>query len=313
MTGSNQSPALLIALTGGIASGKTAVAELFAKLGVPVLDTDQIARDVVAPGMPALGQLVAEFGAEILDAHGKLDRARMRERVFSDPAQRRKLESITHPAIRAELARRSAAAGGDYQVHVIPLLVETGRADAYDRVLVVDCPEAAQIERLLARDGTSREQAEEILAAQVSREERLDAAHDVIENTGTLADLRALRADAAPELRAARAAICMIVWREKLAAFAIHFLVTLLLSASAAALVFLIWFPDPFQEMLGGTRLFKVMVVCDLGLGPLTSFIVYSSRSHAGHCCSTTRLSASCSWRRSSTGSTPWRRSGPST
>lgn len=184
----NASP-LLIALTGGIASGKTAVAELFAKLGVPVLDTDQIARDVVAPRMPALGQLVAEFGAEILDAHGKLDRARMRERVFSDPEQRRKLEAITHPAIREELARRSAAAGGDYQIHVIPLLVETGRAVAYDRVLVVDCPQAAQIERLVARDGTSREQAEEILAAQVSREERLNAAHDVIENTGTLADL----------------------------------------------------------------------------------------------------------------------------
>jgi dephospho-CoA kinase len=95
-----------------------------------------------------------------------------------------------HPAIREELARRSAAAGGDYQIHVIPLLVETGRPDAYDRVLVVDCPESAQIERLVARDGTSREQAEKILAAQASRADRLDAAHDVIENTGTLADLR---------------------------------------------------------------------------------------------------------------------------
>jgi dephospho-CoA kinase len=180
---------LLIALTGGIASGKTAVAELFARLGVPVLDTDQIARDVVAPGTPALGQLVAEFGAQILDANGRLDRARMRERVFSDPAQRRKLEAITHPAIREELARRSAAAGGGYQVHVIPLLVESGRAEAYDRVLVVDCPEGEQTARLMARDGASRQQAEEILAAQVSREERLNAAHDVIENTGTLADL----------------------------------------------------------------------------------------------------------------------------
>ena len=189
MSGANNDPPLLIALTGGIASGKTAVAELFAKLGVPVLDTDQIARDVVAPGMPALGQLVAEFGAEILDAHGRLDRARMRERVFGDPAQRRKLEAITHPAIREELARRSAAAGGDYQVHVIPLLVESGRTDAYDRVLVVDCPEEAQMARLMARDGTSRQQAEEILGAQASREERLNAAHDVIENTGTLADL----------------------------------------------------------------------------------------------------------------------------
>jgi dephospho-CoA kinase len=190
MSESNGRRPLLIALTGGIASGKTAVAELFAKLDVPVLDTDQIARDVVAPGTPALGQLVAEFGPEILDARGRLDRARMRERVFSDPQQRRKLEAITHPAIRAELARRSAAAGGDYQIHVIPLLVETGRAEAYDRVLVVDCPEEAQIARLMARDGTSREQAAEILSAQVRREERLDAAHDVIENTGTLADLQ---------------------------------------------------------------------------------------------------------------------------
>jgi dephospho-CoA kinase len=189
MSGANNDPPLLIALTGGIASGKTAVAELFAKLGVPVLDTDQIARDVVAPGMPALGQLVAEFGVEILDAQGRLDRARMRERVFGDPAQRRKLEAITHPAIREELARRSAAAGGDYQVHVIPLLVESGRTDAYDRVLVVDCPEEAQMARLMARDSTSRQQAEEILGAQASREERLNAAHDVIENTGTLADL----------------------------------------------------------------------------------------------------------------------------
>src|ERR671911_2284408 len=153
----NDSP-LLIALTGGIASGKTAVAELFAKLRVPVLDTDQIARDVVAPGAPALGQLVAEFGADILAADGSLDRARMRERVFGDPQQRRKLEAITHPAIRAELARRSAAAGGDYQIHVIPLLVETQRASAYDRVLVVDCPEGPQIARLMARDGASREQ-----------------------------------------------------------------------------------------------------------------------------------------------------------
>lgn len=189
MTESN-SPALLIALTGGIASGKSAVAELFAQLGVPVLDTDQIARDIVAPGMPALGELVAAFGAEILDADGRLDRTRMRERVFRDPEERRKLERITHPAIRAELARRSAAAGGDYQIHVIPLLVESGRAEFYDRVLVVDCPESAQIARLMARDGTSREQAEEILRAQVSREERLNAAHDVIENTGTLEDLQ---------------------------------------------------------------------------------------------------------------------------
>lgn len=180
---------LLIALTGGIASGKSAVAEMFARLGVPVLDTDQIARDVVEPGTPALARLVAEFGSDILDADGRLDRARMRERVFGDPAQRKRLEAITHPAIREELAARSAQAGGLYQIHVIPLLIEGGRRHEYDRVLVVDTGEEDQIKRLLARDGSSLEQARQILAAQVSRDERLDAADDVIVNTGTLEDL----------------------------------------------------------------------------------------------------------------------------
>jgi dephospho-CoA kinase len=181
---------LLIGLTGGIASGKSAVAELFAKLGVPVFDTDQIARDVVEPGTAALAKLVAAFGAEILDPSGRLDRGRMRERVFADPAQRHLLESITHPAIREELARRSAAADGSYQVHVIPLLIESGRTDAYDRVLVVDCPREQQIERLLARDGADLQLANRILAAQATREERIAAADDLIVNTGTLADLQ---------------------------------------------------------------------------------------------------------------------------
>jgi dephospho-CoA kinase len=186
----SSSAALLIALTGGIATGKTAVAEMFAQHGVPVLDTDQIARDVVEPGMPALGQLVETFGPGILDAAGRLDRARMRERVFADPAQRQLLESITHPAIRDELARRAAAVDGVYQVHVIPLLVEGGRTDAYDRVLVVDCPQEQQISRLLTRDGMNLELARRILAAQASREARLSAADDVIVNTGTLEELR---------------------------------------------------------------------------------------------------------------------------
>lgn len=183
---------LLIGLTGGIASGKTAVARLFERLGVPVLDTDQIARDVVEPGTPGLARLVEVFGTQILDAAGRLDRRRLRQRVFADPGQRRQLEAITHPAIREELARRSAAAGGQYQIHVIPLLVETGRANAYDRVLVVDCPEEEQIRRLTARDNTDIEQAKRILAAQATREQRLSAAHDVIENKGTLADLEKL-------------------------------------------------------------------------------------------------------------------------
>lgn len=181
---------LLIALTGGIASGKSVVAELFAKLGVPVFDTDQIARDVVEPGSPVLAQLIDAFGADILDGAGRLDRPRMRQRVFADPAQRARLESITHPAIRAELQRRSAAADGSYQIHVIPLLVESGRAEAYERVLVVDCPQEQQLARLLVRDGTDLALANRILAAQASREQRLAAADDVIVNTGTLADLQ---------------------------------------------------------------------------------------------------------------------------
>lgn len=181
---------LLIALTGGIASGKSAVADMFARLGVPVLDTDQIARDVVEPGTPTLAKLVAEFGSDILDANGCLDRARMRARVFSDPTQRKRLEAITHPAIREELAARSTRANGPYQIHVIPLLIEGGRRHEYDRVLVVDTDEEVQIERLMARDGSSLEQARQILAAQVSRDERLDAADDVLSNTGTLEDLQ---------------------------------------------------------------------------------------------------------------------------
>ncbi|WP_129640888.1 dephospho-CoA kinase [Peristeroidobacter agariperforans] len=180
---------LLIALTGGIASGKSAVAEIFAQLGAPVLDTDQIARDVVEPGTPTLAKLVAEFGSEILDANGRLDRSRMRTRVFADPAQRKRLEAITHPAIREELAARAQRAQGPYQIHVIPLLIESGRAELYDRVLLVDTSEEAQLKRLLARDGSSEEQARQILAAQASREDRLDAADDVIVNTGTLQDL----------------------------------------------------------------------------------------------------------------------------
>lgn len=193
MTSESQAAAphpLLVALTGGIASGKTAVAELFAALGVPVIDTDQIARDVVEPGTPTLARLIEAFGADVLDASGRLDRAAMRQRVFADPEQRKRLEAITHPAIREELSRRSAQAGGLYQIHVIPLLVETGRTTSYDRVLVVDCPEEVQLQRLMARDGTSEADARRILAAQASREQRLEVADDVIENTGTLDDLR---------------------------------------------------------------------------------------------------------------------------
>lgn len=178
-----------VALTGGIASGKSTVAGLFAARGVPVIDTDLIARQVVEPGEPALAAVIAAFGRGVLGADGRLDRPRMRERVFGDPAARRRLEAILHPAIRAELERQSRAAGGPYQLLVIPLLVESGRRDHVDRVLVVDVPEATQIARLIRRDGASRGQAQAALRAQATREARLAFADDVIENTADLAAL----------------------------------------------------------------------------------------------------------------------------
>ena len=182
-------PPLRVALTGGIASGKTTVADLFAARGVPVIDTDVIARDVVQPGTPALAAVVEAFGIEVLGADGRLDRRRMRERIFSDAGARRRLEGILHPAIRAEMARRSRAAGGPYQVLVIPLLAEGGRRDYVDRVLLVDVPEELQVERLMLRDGVSREQATASLGAQAGRAARLAIADDVIVNTGRADDL----------------------------------------------------------------------------------------------------------------------------
>ena len=180
-----------VALTGGIASGKTTVANLFADRGVPVIDTDVIARQVVEPGEPALAAVVGAFGTQVLGEDGRLDRRRMREHVFADAAARRRLEAILHPAIRAEMERQSRAAGGPYQVLVIPLLVESGRRDHVDRVLVVDVPEATQVERLMRRDASTREQAEAALRAQATRDARLAFADDVIENTGDLAALEA--------------------------------------------------------------------------------------------------------------------------
>lgn len=179
-----------VALTGGIASGKTTVADLFAELGVPVIDTDVIAREVVEPGQPALAEVVEAFGPGILEAGGRLDRPRLRERIFTDPDARRRLEAILHPAIRAEMERQSSAAGGPYQVLVIPLLTEGRRRDHVDRVLLVDVPEEQQIQRLMCRDGVSHEQAQASLDAQATRAERLGMADDVVRNTARPDDLR---------------------------------------------------------------------------------------------------------------------------
>jgi dephospho-CoA kinase len=180
---------LRIALTGGVASGKSTVARLFTALGARLIDTDQIARDIVVPPSPVLDQVVARFGRGVLAADGTLDRAALRRIVFADEAARRDLEAIMHPAIRAETARQCAAAGGPYQLIAIPLLVETGTAGQYDRVLLVDATPGTQHRRLMLRDGMTPEAAERMIAAQASREARRAIAHDIIDNDGEVAAL----------------------------------------------------------------------------------------------------------------------------
>jgi len=182
---------LRIGLTGGIASGKSAVAGAFERLGVPTIDTDRLAREVVEPGQPAFDAVVAAFGPEVVGADGRLDRRALRARVFADAAVRHRLEAIMHPAIRAATAAAVATVSAPYVVIAIPLLVETGQRAAFDRVLVVDCPPDVQLARLRERDAESAAGAAAILAAQASRESRLAAADDVIDNSGSLAALEA--------------------------------------------------------------------------------------------------------------------------
>ena len=179
-----------VGMTGGIASGKSTVAKFFAALGVPIIDTDQVAREVVEPGQPPLERLVERFGRTILTPDGHLDRPKLREIVFSDPLARADLEALTHPAIGTAVEAWSAAAGGPYQILIIPLLVEKNLVSQVDRALVVDCDEELQIRRLQARDGSTVEQARAILNAQTSRNARLKAAHDVIQNDGDLSGVR---------------------------------------------------------------------------------------------------------------------------
>jgi len=180
-----------IGLTGGIASGKSTVADMFAALGVPVIDTDVIAREIVAPGEPALEEIVAAFGADLLGPDGSLDRRALRARVFADPADRHRLEGILHPRIRNRTLELAAAAGGPYQVIVVPLLVESGFDRQVDEVVVVDCPEAEQRRRLMTRDGETAQQVGRMLAAQVGRAARIAAADTVIDNSGDLSATRA--------------------------------------------------------------------------------------------------------------------------
>jgi dephospho-CoA kinase len=182
-------PRLRIGLTGGIASGKSTVARRFTDLGIPVIDADESSRLVVAPGQPGLEQVVRRFGAGVLSGEGELDRRALRNLIFADPIERRDLEAILHPLIRADMERRAAEAVGPYLVMAIPLLVESGARDRVDRILVVDADEATQLARLTARDSVSRDQARAILSAQASRESRLKAADDVLVNSGTIPQL----------------------------------------------------------------------------------------------------------------------------
>lgn len=182
---------LKIGLTGGIASGKSMVADLFANHGAALVDTDVIAREVVAPGEPGLEAVRKLFGPDVLTSTGELDRRALRAVVFADDTKRRHLEDALHPLIRARTLERLAAARGPYAIVVVPLLVETDFAQLVDRVLVVDCRVETQLARLLQRDGLSPSEAEAMIAAQADRESRLAAADDVIDNSGSIDATRA--------------------------------------------------------------------------------------------------------------------------
>ena len=179
-----------IGLTGGIGSGKTTVANMFAERGASIVDTDLIAHSLTAPGGPAMPAIVAEFGAEFADAAGALDRARMRQLVFADAGAKARLEAILHPRIRDGALAAAAAATGSYVIYAVPLLVESGAwRERVARILVVDCREEVQISRVMARNNLPESQVRAIMAAQASRAQRLAAADDVIENNDGIAAL----------------------------------------------------------------------------------------------------------------------------
>jgi len=193
-----------VGLTGGVASGKSTVAALLRELGAVVVDSDQLAREVVEPGTPGLAAVVEAFGERVLTDDGRLDRAALGAVVFADPDLRRRLEAILHPLIRARSAEIAAAAPpGALVVHDIPLLVESGQADRFDAVLVVDVPVQTQVDRMVRERGWTRQDAEARVRAQASREERRAVATYVLDNTGTRDDLRERVTEVVGRLRAA--------------------------------------------------------------------------------------------------------------
>ena len=193
---------LRVGLTGGIGSGKSEVSKRLAAQGAVVIDADAIAREVVAHGTDGLAEVVEAFGKEILGADGELDRPRLGDIVFADPALRGKLNAIVHPRVGARMAELERGAGpGAIVVHDVPLIAENAMASAYDLVVVVDVPPRIQVERLVRRRGMTREQAQARMAAQASREQRLAIADIVIDNSGSLAELDRQVGDLWAELR----------------------------------------------------------------------------------------------------------------
>ncbi|MFT3761781.1 MAG: dephospho-CoA kinase [Pseudoxanthomonas sp.] len=195
----------VVGLTGGVASGKSALAHAFAAHGVTVADADAIAREVVEPGQPALAAVAARFGAAMIGADGRLDRAALRRRIFDDAGEKRALEEILHPPIRRRLHDICAAAAGAYAIAAIPLLAEAGGRDGYpwlDRILVVDTPVAMRLQRLVRRDGVDAALAQRMIDAQASHEQRLAIADDIVVNHGALAELEAAAAELDARYRA---------------------------------------------------------------------------------------------------------------
>jgi dephospho-CoA kinase len=179
-----------VGLTGGVASGKSTVSQMLAELGAVIIDSDALAREVVAKGTPGLAAVVEAFGPEILTEDGEMDRAKVGAIVFADEAKRRVLERIIHPLVRERSQALEAAAADDLVVHDIPLLAEAGLAGAFDAVIVVDAPAEVQIERMMRERGWTRDEAEARIAAQASPDDRLAIATYVVDNTGSLQDLR---------------------------------------------------------------------------------------------------------------------------
>ena len=178
-------PPYIVALTGGIASGKTLISDEFARLGVPVIDTDVIAREIVEPGQPALEEIKDVFGPKIIDANGQLKRSYLRALIFSNLKAREQLESILHPKIRQKVNKSFKTVTTSYCILVIPLLAERGSYPNVKRILVIDVEPDKQISRLMVRDNCSREQANQALASQASRDQRLKIADDILNNSGS--------------------------------------------------------------------------------------------------------------------------------